>query len=64
MRMYSPKIAEELIPALYREAKARRVPMTRLVDRLLREALDTEVRSGKGEKPARVSEETALESAV
>lgn len=37
--MYSPKISEDLIPILYREAKARRIPMTKLVDLLLRSSL-------------------------
>ena len=40
--MYSPKISEELVPLLYRLGKARRVPMTRLVDSLLRKALAAE----------------------
>lgn len=33
--MYSPKIDEELIPQLYRLAKALNLPMTHLVNRLL-----------------------------
>lgn len=37
--MYSPKISEELVPALYRWAKEQKMPMTRLVDGILREAL-------------------------
>jgi hypothetical protein len=37
--MYSPKIAEDLIPCLYRKAKERRMPMTSLVNRMLRDAL-------------------------
>lgn len=37
--MYSPKIDEGLIPALYRLAKQRKVPMTRLVNEMLRSAL-------------------------
>ena len=37
--MYSPKISEELVPVLYRLARDRRMPMTRLVNGLLREAL-------------------------
>ncbi|MCG3148186.1 MAG: hypothetical protein PCFJNLEI_01629 [Verrucomicrobiae bacterium] len=37
--MYSPKIDEKLIPVLYRAAKARGIPMTTLVNRLLTEAL-------------------------
>ena len=38
--MYSPKIAEDLIPLLYAEAKKRKMHMTELVEYLLREALD------------------------
>jgi hypothetical protein len=41
--MYSPKIDESLIPALYHTARARRVPMTRLVAQLIRKALKTEL---------------------
>jgi hypothetical protein len=40
--MYSPKISEDLIPALYRLAKDRRKPMTRIVDKILRENLPTD----------------------
>ena len=40
--MYSPKIAEDLIPVLYHAAKAQGVPMTALVNRLLTEALANE----------------------
>ena len=43
--MYSPKIAEDLIPLLYRKAKALKVPMTKLVNAILREALE-EVQDG------------------
>lgn len=39
--MYSPKIEAELIPTLYRLAKARGIPMTRLVNACLRSMLDT-----------------------
>ena len=37
--MYQPKIREDLIPRLYRAAKACRQPMTRLVSELLEAAL-------------------------
>ena len=37
--MYSPKISEELVPILYRLAKAQRIPMTELVDRMIRQSL-------------------------
>jgi len=38
--MYSPKIEEELIPGLYRLALARKIPMTKLVNRIVRNYLD------------------------
>lgn len=37
--MYSPRIAEDLIPVLYSTAKARRQPMTQLVDAFIRAGL-------------------------
>jgi len=37
--MYSPKIAEDLIPVLYRLAKNRGKPMTRIVNEIIREKL-------------------------
>ena len=39
--MYSPKVDADLIPSLYWLAKARGVPMTRLVNACLRDMLDT-----------------------
>ena len=35
--MYSPKIHQELIPLLYREAKERQMPMTRLTSRIIKD---------------------------
>ena len=37
--MYSPKIDEELIPRLYRLRKLKKIPMTRLVNEILRSVL-------------------------
>ena len=37
--MYSPKIAEDLVHVLYFVAKDRKLPMTRLVDNIIRGAL-------------------------
>jgi hypothetical protein len=34
--MYSPKIAEDLIPKIYRLAREEKLPMTKLVDNYLR----------------------------
>jgi len=38
--MYSPKISEDLIPKVYRLAKAENKPMTRVVDEILRNYLN------------------------
>jgi hypothetical protein len=38
-RHYSPRIDRFLVTCLYHEARCRRMPMTRLVDGLLKEAL-------------------------
>ncbi len=43
--MYSPKIKEDLVTKLYQKAKVERVPMTKLVDQIIKEALN-----GKGPK--------------
>ena len=39
--MYSPKIDEELIPRLYRLRNLKKMPMTRLVNEILRSVLPT-----------------------
>ena len=43
--MYSPKIKEDLVTKLYQKAKVEGVPMTKLVDQIIRDALN-----GKGPK--------------
>jgi hypothetical protein len=50
--MYSPKIKEELIPKIYRLAKARGIRMTTWVNEILRKALD-EGEGGKDGKEER-----------
>ena len=37
--MYSPKINDKFIPMLYRIAKEKKVPMTRVVNQVVREYL-------------------------
>jgi hypothetical protein len=37
--MYSPKIAEDLVPVLYHLAKRKKMPMTRLVNTIIRNTL-------------------------
>jgi hypothetical protein len=39
-RHYSPQLSRLVVCALYHEAKARKKPMTHLVDEILRSALD------------------------
>ncbi len=38
--MYSPKIKEDLIPTIYRLSKENQAPMTKVVDGILRSALN------------------------
>jgi hypothetical protein len=40
--MYSPIIRDEYIPLLYRKAKELNIPMTKLVNRIIAEALKAE----------------------
>lgn len=37
--LYSPQLSDDVVRALYREGLRRRLPMTRLADDLLRDAL-------------------------
>ena len=48
--MYSPKIKEDLIPTIYRLSKENKAPMTKVVDGILRSALN-DSRSPLKEKP-------------
>ena len=45
--MYSPKIYDHLIPIIYREAKAKGKPMTKIVNDILEENLTVNVRCSK-----------------
>lgn len=50
--MYSPKINEDLIPRLYRLRKLRKVPMTRLVNEILRSVLPELEEEEENKEPA------------
>ena len=39
--LYSPRLSDDVVRALYREGQLRRMPMTRIADELLRQALDS-----------------------
>ncbi len=40
--LYSPRLSDDVVRALYREGQRRRMPMTSLADLLLREALGSD----------------------
>ena len=40
-KMYSPKIKEEYIPELFRMALSKKIPMTKLVNRIIKDYLET-----------------------
>lgn len=40
--LYSPRLSEDVVRALYREGQRRGLPMTKLADLLLRDALATD----------------------
>ena len=46
--LYSPRLSDDVVRALYREGRRRRMPMTRLADDLLRRSLG----SSAGAPPA------------
>jgi len=39
--LYSPRLSDDVVRALYREGQRQRLPMTRLADLLLRQSLDS-----------------------
>jgi hypothetical protein len=41
-KWYSPQLAREIVSRLYYKAKAEGIPMTRLANRIIQQALDTE----------------------
>ena len=55
--LYSPRLSDDVVRALYREGQRRRMPMTRLADDLLRQSLgsftrEAPVDSLREEEPA------------
>ena len=45
-RMYSPKIKEEFIPVLFRISASKGIPMTKLVNQIIREYLEGDLSPG------------------
>lgn len=57
-KYYSPRISRFLVSVLYHEAKTRHIPMTRLVDDLLRQSLDGS-KGWETAQQARVAEDSS-----
>ena len=55
--MYSPKISDEYIPVLYKRARDLKVPMTKLVNQIISEALKEVIDDEN--RPLTVSEEAS-----
>jgi hypothetical protein len=47
-KWYSPKLSREIVSRLYFKAKAERIPMTRLANRIMEQALEAE---GNAKRP-------------
>jgi hypothetical protein len=50
--LYSPRLSDDVVRALYREGQRRRMPMTRLADELLRQTLCEEVSHATDTSPS------------
>jgi len=48
--MYSPKISEELVPELFKVAVSKKIPMTKLVNRIIKDYLVKKVKMNGGSK--------------
>ena len=59
--LYSPRLSDDVVRALYREGQRRRVPMTRLADELLRQSLG---RNANDPSPPRVREDPPPRAAI
>lgn len=57
---YSPRFEPDLIPVLYRERQARKIPMTELASRLIRAALRFEGVLGVTRQPGLLRRREAI----
>ena len=58
--LYSPRLSDDVVRALYQEGRRRRLPMTRLADELLRQSLSRHVEESP--KPYPVKKSTPAEA--
>ena len=54
--LYSPRLSDDVVRALYREGKRRRLPMTRLADELIMTALAMTMTSTESTTPEEASQ--------
>jgi hypothetical protein len=53
--LYSPRLSDDVVRALYREGKRRRLPMTRLADELIMTALAMVMKAADSTTPEETS---------
>ena len=53
--LYSPRLSDDVVRRLYLEGQRRRMPMTRLADQLIREALAASPAPGACPEPTRAA---------
>ena len=53
--LYSPRLSDDIVRRLYVEGQRRRMPMTRLADQLIREALAASPAAGTCTEPIRAA---------
>ena len=54
--LYSPRLSDDVVRALYREGKRRRLPMTRLADELIMTALAMTMTAADSTTPEEASQ--------
>lgn len=62
--LYSPRLSDDVVRALYREGQRRQMPMTRLADELLRQVLDNAAIAEPAASPVVSVREDPAESAA
>jgi hypothetical protein len=60
--MYSPKIKEEFIPILFRISLSKRIPMTKLVNQIIKDYLERHFQIQSGRKVEESKEKSDLKT--
>ena len=62
--IYSPKISGDLIPTLYKIGKSEGKPMTKIVDKFLRDSIDSYLNNSNSHNPSIINYKSGLSSYV